>query len=317
MDNSFIQETALLAYLNDNKSLKKRSNVDYFRDPASVHNLFTNIFENSPSTPGAYPETIRPVIEKAEGIREGHPLDHYIEIIRRYHQKGIHIIWVAEEEYPSQLAKISDPPFVIYVKGQIESLSKPAVAVVGTREISPEGAMKVLDIVDLFVQLGYTIVSGLARGTDTCAHEAALNFGGETIAVLPGDIENIVPGTNRELAGRISRSGALISEITSLTRMHRGRYIERNRITSALSRAVIVIETGSSGGSIRQAETAFRQGVPVYAVRPEDTDERVAAGFESLISMGATPINAVEDLSVYFGGTQGPGARITTLADFL
>ncbi|NLZ31390.1 MAG: DNA-processing protein DprA [Methanomicrobiales archaeon] len=308
MDNSFIQETALLACLNDNKSLKKKSNVDYFRDPASVHNLFTNIFENSPNIPGAYLETIQPVIEKAKGIREGHLLDHYIDIIRRYHQKNIHIIRVAEEAYPPQLAKISDPPFVIYVKGRIESLSKPAVAVIGTREISPEGAMKVLDIVDLFVQLGYTIVSGLARGTDTRAHEAALNLGGETIAVLPGDIENIVPGTNRELAGRISRSGALISEITSLTTMHRGRYIERNRITSGLARAVIVIETASSGGSIRQAETAFRQGVPVYAVRPVDTDERAVAGFGKLISMGATPINTAGDLSTYFGKAPGPGA---------
>jgi DNA processing protein len=81
--------------------------------------------------------------------------------------------------------------------------------------------------------------------------------------------------------------------------MHKGRYIERNRITSALSKAVIVIETGESGGSIRQAETAFKQGVPVYAVRPQSKNEKAVAGFEKLVSDGARPINSLQDLFVY------------------
>ncbi|PKL58993.1 MAG: DNA-protecting protein DprA [Methanomicrobiales archaeon HGW-Methanomicrobiales-2] len=316
MDNFFRQETALLACLNDNQSLKKRENIDYFRDPASIRNIFTDIFENYSSAHRDYPEVILPVIEKAEVAREKQLLDHYIDVIKRYRQKSIHILQVTDRDYPLKLARIPDPPFMIYIKGRMESLSRPAVAIVGTRDISPDGAEKVQEIVGFFVQLGYTIVSGLALGTDACAHKAALDLGGETIAVLPGDIENVVPKENQELAERISKSGALISEITLLTKMHRGRYIERNRITSALSKAVIVIETGESGGSIRQAETAFKQGTPVYVVRPDNTNERAVAGFDKLVSEGATPINNLYDLSAHFGKAQNTTSRMTTLADF-
>ena len=316
MDNFSIPETALLACLNDCQSLKKKDNIDCFRDPAFVRNILSDIFENDSNAHMDYPETIGSVIEKAEVAREKHLLDHYIDIVKRYRQKNIRIVRVTDSEYPLKLVKIPDPPFVLYLKGRIECLSRPAVAIVGTRGISPEGAEKVQEIVGFFVHLRYTIVSGLALGTDACAHTATLDLGGETIAVLPGDIENIVPKENQELAERISTSGALISEITPLTKMHKGRYIERNRITSALSKAVIVIETGESGGSIRQAETAFKQRTPVYAIRPEGTNKRAVAGFEKLVLEGATPINNLYDLSAHFGKAQNTTSRMTTLADF-
>jgi len=316
MDNFSIPETALFACLNDCQSLKKKDNIDYFRDPAFVHNMFFDIFENDSNAHMDYPGTIGSVIEKAEVARERHLLDHYIDIVKRYRQKNIRIVRVTDSEYPLKLVKIPDPPFVLYLKGRVESLSRPAVAIVGTRDTSPEGAENVQEIVEYLVHLGYTIVSGLALGTDACAHKAALDLGGETIAVLPGDIENVVPKENQELAERISTSGALISEITPLTKMHKGRYIERNRITSALSKAVIVIETGESGGSIRQAETALKQGTPIYAVRPEGKNKRAVAGFDKLISEGATPISDLHDLSMHFRKVQSPSTRMTTLADF-
>ncbi|MCK9307413.1 MAG: DNA-processing protein DprA [Methanoculleus sp.] len=316
MANFSMQETALLACLNDSQSLKKKENIAHFHDPAFVHKLFTDTFVNHSNARMDYPEAILPVIEKAEVAWEKQLLDHYVDVIKRYRQKNIHILQVTDSEYPLKLAEIPDPPLMIYVRGRMESLSRPAVAIVGTRNISPDGAKNVQEIVGFFVQLGYTIVSGLALGTDTCAHRAALDLGGETIAVLPGDIENVVPKENQELAENISRSGSLVSEITPLTKMHKGRYIERNRITSALSRAVIVIETGESGGSIRQAETAFKQGAPVYVVRPDSTNERAVAGFDKLVLKGATPINNLHDLFTYFGKAQNTTSRMTTLADF-
>jgi len=297
-DKSSIQEIALLACLNDNQSLKKRSNIDQLRDPVFVHSIFSDLFEQATVTHSAYPESILPVLERIKDIQDKHLLVHYIDTVKRYQQKNIQIIRVSDKEYPPALMKIPDPPFIIYVKGRLECLSKPAVAIVGTRGISHKGARTVHEVVRFFVKQGYTIVSGLALGTDACAHEAALELGGETIAVLPLDIENIVPATNQELARRISRSGALISEVTDLAKMHRGRYIERNRITSALSEAVIVVETGESGGSIRQAETAFKQGTPVYAVRPESTNMDAMAGFERLVPKGAIPIKSLQDLSI-------------------
>lgn len=299
-----LQETALLAYLNDYQSLKKRDSVVCLSDPAFVHNIFTNIFKNHSDVYIDYPEVNESVIKKVEIARENCLLERYIDIVKRYRQKNIRIVRVTDSEYPSKLMKIPDPPFVLYLKGRVESLSRPAVAIVGTRDISPEGTEKVQEIVGFFVQLGYTIVSGLALGTDACAHKAALDLGGETIAVLPGDIENVVPKVNRKLAKRIITSGALVSEITPVIKMHKGRYIERNRITSALSEAVVVVETKESGGSIRQAEIAFRQGKPVYAVKPEGKNIRAVVGFNKLTTMGATPIDSLYDLSAHFGKAQ-------------
>ena len=165
-----LQETALLAYLNDYQSLKKRDTVVCLSDPAFVHNIFTNIFKNHSDVYIDYPEVIKSVIKKVVIARENCLLDHYIDIVKRYRQKNIRIVRVTDSEYPSKLMKIPDPPFVLYLKGRVESLSRPAVAIVGTRDISPEGTEKVQEIVGFFVQLGYTIVSGLALGTDACAH---------------------------------------------------------------------------------------------------------------------------------------------------
>jgi len=316
MGNLSIRELAFLAALNDSHALKRQGYAGYFRDPVFLHNLYIDIFESGADTRGVYPDHIRPLIARAEDIRKSDHLLFYIDTIRGYQQNGVRVLPVFDAGYPKKLAEILDPPFVLYQVGREESLGKPAVAVVGTRMISAEGVETVRETVEILVRLGYVVVSGLARGTDACAHTAAMDYGGETIAVLPGDVRAVVPRENRDLAGRVTSSGSLLGEITHLVRMHKGRFLERNRITSALSDGVVVIETGESGGSIQQAETAFRQGRPVYVMRPRDLSTKTVAGYRRLVSGGATPVESPEDLPQYLERGQHQVSGVTTLADF-
>jgi DNA processing protein len=315
MTKNSIKEIAFLACLNDTQSLKKLEYVKYFQDGQFLHELFDNIFVNYLQCVYRYPD-IGPLIEKSEKIRKTQLIDFYIDAIKGYNREDVRIISINDSDYPKKLISINDPPFIIYQKGDLACLTKPSIGVVGSRSISTKGVENVQEIVKTCVDLGYVIVSGLALGTDTYAHQTAIECGGKTIAILPSDIDNIVPTENRDLAKKIVSSGALISEITNLTKMHKGRYIERNRITSALSNAVIVIESDESGGSIRQAETAFKHGKTVFIIRADKTDERACRGYKKLLSMGAISIDSPHDLPHYLQDIKTHESKISTLADF-
>ncbi|WP_233504426.1 DNA-processing protein DprA [Methanoregula formicica] len=289
--------------------------VKYFQDSVFLHELFDNTFVNYVHCVYRYPD-IGPIIEKSENIRKKRLIDFYVDAINGYTREDVRIISINDNAYPKKLINISDPPFIIYQKGDPSCLTKPAIGVVGSRTISPKGIENVREIVKTCVDLGFVIVSGLALGTDTYAHQTALECGGKTIAILPGDIDNIVPTENRDLANKIVFSGALISEITNLTKMHKGRYIERNRITSALSNAVIVIESDEHGGSIRQAETAFKHGKTVFIVRADKSDERAFRGYKKLLSLGAISLDSPLDLPQHLEAIRKPESKIATLADF-
>lgn len=316
MEDNTARNLALLACLNDIHSLKKREYVRHFSDRTALQTLYADFFESGAPTTTSYPDLPAPILEKTTDIRSRGLLDFYIDIIMKYQQNGIRILPVYDPDYPKKLLDLDDPPFMIYVKGSGDTLSKPAVAIVGTRNISPESIEKIREIVEFFVSHGYVIVSGLAHGTDAHAHAATLDCGGETIAVLPGDLKNIIPKENQELSQRIVTSGSLVSEVTDLVKMHKGRYIERNRITSALSDAVIVIETGKSGGSIRQAEIARKQGKTLYSVKPDPSNTEAMAGHTALISMSAISIESPQDFLHSFAQKQHHVSRMTTLADF-
>lgn len=313
MDSLSIREIAFLVALNDSQALKRQGYAEYFRDPAVLRDLYTDTFEPGAKPRRAYPG---PLIARADEIRERGLLAFYIDTLMGYRQKGVRVLPVFDAGYPVRLLGIRDPPFILYLVGREESLAKPAVAVVGTRMISRAGIERARETVDLLVRLGYVVVSGLALGTDACAHTAAIDCGGETVAVLPGDVTVVVPGENRALAANIACSGSLIAEITHLAGMHKGRFLERNRITSGLSEGVVVVETGKSGGSIRQAETAFRQGRPVYVLKPDGSSATAAAGYQHLVSCGAIPVESPDDLSPYVARMHHPPSRVTTLADF-
>jgi DNA processing protein len=221
----------------------------------------------------------------------------YLNVIRAYIDRNVRIITFWDDSYPRILRNIPDPPLILYVKGKVFPGNN-GIAIVGTRVASERGRELSRKFARVLAEEGHTIVSGLASGIDTAAHEGALEGGGSTIAVLAGDVDNIYPNENVELARRIIEQGSIVSEITPRVEMRRGRFVERNRITSGLSEAVVIIETGKSGGTIRQAEYAQSQKRPTYVVdhgrfdRPESEE-----GFQHLVRSGAIPIRHPAELS--------------------
>jgi DNA processing protein len=171
--------------------------------------------------------------------------------------------------YPERLRNIPSPPNPLYCTGALlgELLKRPAVAIVGTRKISPYGQQITWDFARELAEQGLVIISGLALGLDALAHKAALEYGGLCIAVLPGPLEKIVPATNRRLAERIlAGGGALVSEYPEDEWPKRQYFIARNRIVSGLADAVLIPEAGEKSGAMHTARFALDQGRNVLAV---------------------------------------------------
>lgn len=174
---------------------------------------------------------------------------------------GIHTITKSSPEYPTALKAIKNPPPLIHYRGNISTLSENNVAVVGSRKMSPSTSFEVKGITQELVAKGFNTVSGLALGVDTLAHLATIDQKGKTIAVLAHGLELITPNSNRALANEIlERQGCLISEYLIGTKLIAGNYLMRNRIQSAISKAVIICEAGIQSGTIETAHRAHEQG---------------------------------------------------------
>lgn len=211
---------------------------------------------------------------------------------------NIGIITINEAAYPDLLKEIYDPPPFFYYKGQMEKPDEFCLAVVGTRKASTYGRQTAQDIVGRLAGQKLTIVSGMALGIDSIAHEAAIESGGRTIAVLGSGIDNesIYPSTNRRLAQRIIESGgAVISEfpLGSLGLKH--HFPQRNRIISGLSLGTLVIEAGEESGSLITARAALDQNREVFAV-PGSIYAPNSVGPNKLIKMGAHLISNANDV---------------------
>src|SRR2546422_7926060 len=180
-------------------------------------------------------------------------LNRYVKSIEQYRAKGVRVIDYWDDAYPDNLRYISNPPLLLFVKGTIFPGSLP-VAIVGTRRASLLGRKLAHEYGAFFAERGRTVVSGLARGIDSAAHAGALEARGSTVAILAGDIDYIYPPENAKLADAIKKNGALVSEVSRHALVHQGRFVERNRITSGLSKAVVVVESVRTGGAVRQGK---------------------------------------------------------------
>ena len=210
---------------------------------------------------------------------------------------NIKTISIQDENYPSLLKKISHPPSKIYYRGNI-SINSPTVAIVGTRNFSIYGKQAVLDIARELSSWSFIIVSGLARGIDTFAHQATLWEEGKTIAVLGTGIDDksIYPHQNVNLAKKIIESGgSIISEFPPGTRATKFNFPKRNRIISGLSLGVIVIEARKKSGALITAEWGKKQGRKIMAV-PGSIYNLNSQGTNNLISNGATLIRNAQDV---------------------
>ena len=206
-------------------------------------------------------------------------------------------ISLQDKEYPAILKEIHDPPKELYINGEIISQDKVAVAIVGTRKFTQYGKQVAYDISGGLAKLGITIVSGLARGIDAFAHEAALESGGRTIAVLGSglDRESFFPASNWSLSEKIAKQGAVITEYPFGTRGTNFTFPQRNRIVSGLSLGVVVIEAPEESGALITASLALEQNREVFAV-PGNIYEENSQGTNKLIKMGAKLVTGIEDI---------------------
>lgn len=198
--------------------------------------------------------------------------------------------------YPSKLKDISEPPLVLYYKGDIELANANSVAVIGTRKSTNYGKRVVDKFIPLIVESNLATVSGLATGIDTIVHEKTLEAGGKTIAVLGAGFKHIYPPENLSLSARVSRCGLLLSEYPPEGEVKSYNFPRRNRIVSALSQAVLVIEADIKSGVFSTVEHASEQGTDVYAV-PGDIFAFASRGCNYLIVKSlAKPVTSPEQL---------------------
>ncbi|MFA5004105.1 MAG: DNA-processing protein DprA [Candidatus Saccharimonadales bacterium] len=213
-------------------------------------------------------------------------------------------LFIASTGYPTVLQDISGPPKQLFVLGGDfdDLLTRPRVAVVGSRSVTPYGKSVTMQLAGELAAKGIVIVSGLALGVDAIAHRAALEAGGLTIAVLPSGLNHIYPATNRNLAKQIlEQGGALVTEYeTDGTMSFKANFIARNRIVSGLSDAVLITEAAEKSGSLHTARFALEQGRDVLAV-PGNITSPTSVGTNNLIKSGATPVTSVNDVLYALG----------------
>lgn len=191
-------------------------------------------------------------------------------------------------QYPSALERISDPPPLLWVRGRLECVQQPAIAIVGARASSRYGERVAAEFAAAFARAGLCVVSGLARGIDAAAHRAALEQGGSTVAVQGCGPDRVFPAAHRALADEIAAAGALVSELPPGTPPLKPHFPMRNRLISGLARAVVVVEARRRSGSLVTARHALDQGVDVFAV-PGPIDAPLCQGTNQLIWDGAWP----------------------------
>ncbi|MBP6506693.1 MAG: DNA-processing protein DprA [Opitutaceae bacterium] len=196
--------------------------------------------------------------------------------------------------YPRLLKEIHDPPIGLYRKG-VYDFAQPCVAIVGSRRTTLYGQSVAKKLAADLARLGFCIVSGLARGIDTAAHEGALSVGGKTAAVLGCGIDIVYPPENLALYRRIEAEGAILSEFPFGRRADRQSFPMRNRVVAGIAEAVVVVETDVSGGSMITARFAGEQGRLIFAV-PGRIDQNTSAGCHQLIRDGATLLTSVDDI---------------------
>ncbi len=198
---------------------------------------------------------------------------------------------IGDNRYPTRMQHLPDPPAIVFWRGiqdAIPTSDVPSIAIVGTRQPTPRAAEAAERLAYEAASRGYVIVSGLATGIDTAAHRGALAAGGRTLAVLGGGILNIYPPENRPLAEQLTRCGALISEIRPTAAARTAALVARNRLISAFSDRMLVVETAVDGGAMHAAKRAIASNIPLF------TFDLPATGNQSLIALGATrlPIDA-------------------------
>jgi DNA processing protein len=229
------------------------------------------------------------------GIDESllHPTLNWLE------EEGNQIVTLADEAYPQLLLNIPDPPLLLYVKGRLDLLNHAAVAIVGSRNATPQGVSNACAFANALSDAGVCVISGMAHGIDAAAHLGALSGRGSSIAVVGTGLDKVYPSANHELAHALAREGTLVSELPLGTPPLAANFPRRNRLISGMSHGCLVVEASLQSGSLITARLAAEQGREVFAI-PGSIHSPQSKGCHALIKQGAklveTALDIVEEL---------------------
>jgi len=232
------------------------------------------------------------------------------------------LVWLAEPghallawddaAYPSALLTIGDPPPMLHFAGKLDLLNRPALAIVGSRNATPQGRENAEAFAAALSAAGLTIVSGLAQGIDAAAHRGGLAGAGNSVAVVGTGIDRIYPAANKALAHRLAEEGGLLSQFTLGTPPLPGNFPRRNRVISGLVRGVLVVEATLNSGSLITARFAAEQGREVFAI-PGSIHSPFSKGCHRLIKEGAKLVETAQDVLEELGlAPTGASARALT-----
>jgi DNA processing protein len=208
---------------------------------------------------------------------------------------GARVLVPADPDFPEALRTIPEPPLVLFALGDLALLGRPLAGIVGSRDPSPYGVSTCRAIAGTAARAGVGVVSGMARGLDAVAHEAALDAGGATVGVLGNGLGVIYPAANRALYARVAAEGLLLTEHPPGERPQTWNFPRRNRLVSGLARATVVVEAAESSGTLITVSAALEQGRDVLAV-PGPITSPTSAGTNRLIRDGAAPYLEPDDL---------------------
>ena len=239
--------------------------------------------------------------EAREELRSGAARRRAEAELKLAERRGVRIVGLDEPDYPALLRHIFDPPPVLYVHGRVAGdEGERSVAVVGARKATPSGAALARQLARELASGGAVVVSGLARGIDSEAHQGALEGGGATVAVLGSGLDRLYPPENAGLASRIARSGAVVSEFPFGTGPHAGNFPRRNRVIAGWGRGVVVVEAQAKSGALVTARCALDEGREVMAV-PGHPSQPNAEGTNQLLRDGAAVVRGAADVAAELG----------------
>lgn len=215
------------------------------------------------------------------------------------------VLTLGDADYPPSLLQTVDPPLLLFVDGQIDALSAPSLAIVGSRQATPQGRQNARAFAADLARRGWVIVSGLAAGIDAAAHEGALAGGGRTVAVVGTGIDLVYPRSNAALAERIVTQGAMVSEYPLGTPPLSANFPQRNRIIAGLARGTLVVEAAVQSGSLITARLASEAGREVFAI-PGSIHSPHARGCHALLRQGAKLVETAQDVLDELGAGPDP-----------
>ncbi len=218
------------------------------------------------------------------------------------------LLTVNDDEYPLNLRRIYNRPPFLFVRGALDPSDDRSIAVVGTRQVSANGAKQARHLATQLAERGVTVISGMAAGVDTVAHESALAAGGRTVAVMGTGIDKVYPAANRELSHRIAERGALLSQFWPGSPPRRQNFPLRNIVTSGVAVGTVVIEAGSTSGAKMQARLALEHGKRLFLIRSLVLREEWAQRYAN--RLGATVVDSVDEVLAVIDAEQCPADQL-------